>query len=169
MADSAIDRDFTPSKTEERVGLLTRLRQNLLAQREKFRSYLSFLEEEEQSIKNGNLGMLDRKVQLEGAIMNELQSLHKTIVPLHALYEKTHPNGDVSIDRLQNSVRAIKEQVRERSEGNRLLLGQKMAQIRQEIKWLRRSAGNSFNKDSGKPLGNSISELEAPAFVDIST
>ena len=169
MTKSVLAQELSASEIESRVDILKRLRQSLLEQQKKFRSYLVLLEAEEKSIKNGDIDGLDKQVQLENSIENEIFILQKVIVPLDAVYRKTCPGGEISISKIQESVESIKVQVATRNEKNRVLLGQRMANFRQEIKSLRKLSGQPYAGAFAKRPAGSVARTAAQPLVDIST
>ena len=102
---------LTDQEIEERVRILKRLRETLLAQRSQFRSYLSLLEQEETAIADENLVKLEVHVKMEQTIISEITALQKVIVPLEELYAKTYPYRDMSVAKLETSLSSLKKQV----------------------------------------------------------
>jgi hypothetical protein len=157
--------DKVPVKTasdmtlEQRVSMLRRLRETLVVQREKFRNYLALLEKEEEIILSGDIERLESQVEVEQSIIAEIFTLQKVIRPLDELYRKSYPMKERSITSLESSLQSIKKQVLMKNEKNRLLLKEKMAILRQEIKALRK------DYRSHSPFR----EIGIPTLVDIST
>lgn len=144
---------------EQRVTILRRLREILATQREKFSNYLALLEKEEETIRNGTLDKLESQVEMEQSIIGEIFTLQKVIRPLDELYRKAYPLKEKSILNLESSLENIKKQVLVKNEQNRLLLKEKMALLRQEIKDLR----------SGYSMKSPFRKIGTPTLVDIST
>jgi hypothetical protein len=159
MADTALVEAPTDKELEERVRILRRLRETLTAQRKKFRNYLVLLEREEEIIRSGDLEKLESQVEVEQSIVSEIFKLQKAIRPLDELYRKAYPLREKSISSLESSLENVKKQVLVKNEKNRLLLKEKMALLRQEIKELR----------SGYSMKSPFREIGTPTLVDIST
>jgi hypothetical protein len=159
MADTVLVESPTDKKLEQRIAILRRLRETLSAQREKFRRYLVLLQKEEEIIHNGNLDKLESQVEVEQTIIAEIFKLQKVIRPLDELYRRAYPVREKSISHLESSLANIKKQVLAKNEKNRLLLKEKMALLRQEIKELR----------SGYSMKSPYREIGTPTLVDIST
>lgn len=149
----------TDKEIEQRVTILRRLRETLATQREKFSNYLALLEKEEETIRNGTLDKLESQVEVEQSIIGEIFTLQKVIRPLDELYRKAYPLKEKSILNLESSLENIKKQVLVKNEKNRLLLKEKMALLRQEIKDLR----------SGYSMKSPFRKIGTPTLVDIST
>ncbi len=159
MGDTVLVQTATDKEIEQRIALLRRLREILTAQRKKFSNYLALLEREEEIIRNGNLEKLESQVEVEQCIISEIFTLKKVIRPLDELYRKAYPLKEKSISNLESSLENIKKQVLAKNEKNRLLLKEKMALLRQEIKDLR----------SGYSMKSPFREIGTPTLVDIST
>ena len=159
MGDTVLVQTATDKEIEQRVTILRRLRETLATQREKFSNYLALLEKEEEIIRNGNLDKLESQVEVEQSIISEIFTLQKVIRPLDELYRKSYPLKETSILNLESSLENIKKQVLVKNDRNRLLLKEKMALLRQEIKDLR----------SGYSMKSPFRKIGTPTLVDIST
>jgi len=159
MGDTVLVQTATDKEIEQRVTILRRLRETLANQREKFSNYLALLEKEEEIIRNGTLDKLESQVEVEQSIISEIFTLQKVIRPLDELYRKSYPLKEISILNLESSLENIKKQVLVKNERNRLLLKEKMALLRQEIKDLR----------SGYSMKSPFRKIGTPTLVDIST
>ncbi len=159
MGDTVLVQTATDKEIEQRVTILRRLRETLAAQREKFSNYLALLEKEGESIRDGTLDKLESQVEVEQSIIGEIFTLQKVIRPLDELYRKAYPLKEKSILNLESTLENIKKQVLVKNEKNRLLLKEKMALLRQEIKDLR----------SGYSMKSPFGKIGTPTLVDIST
>ncbi len=159
MSDTVLVQTATDKEIEQRVTILRRLRETLVTQREKFSNYLALLEKEGENIRNGTLDKLESQVEVEQSIIGEIFTLQKVIRPLDELYRKAYPLKEKSILNLESSLENIKKQVLVKNEKNRLLLKEKMALLRQEIKDLR----------SGYSMKSPFRKIGTPTLVDIST
>ena len=159
MSDTVLVQTATDKEIEQRVTILRRLRETLVTQREKFSNYLALLEKEGENIRNGTLDKLESQVEVEQSIIGEIFTLQKVIRPLDELYRKAYPLKEKSILNLESSLENIKKQVLVKNERNRLLLKEKMALLRQEIKDLR----------SVYSMKSPFRKIGTPTLVDIST
>ena len=159
MADTALVEVPTDREIQERVTILRRLRETLSAQREKFRNYLALLEKEEEIIRKGDIERLESQVEVEQSIISDIFKLQRAMRPLDVLYRKAYPMREKSIANLESSLENVKKRVLVKNEKNRLLLKEKMALLRQEIKELR----------SGYSMKSPFKEIGTPTLVDIST
>jgi len=144
---------------EERVNILKKLRENLLKQKEKFITYLDILEKEEESINEGNIDKLEVQIHIEEEIVDEITNFEKVINPLDDLYKKTYPVKEKSIPKLKYSLENIRKTVLKKNKRNRVLLREKMENVRHEIKSLK------VKKDISSPYA----DIGVPTLVDITT
>ncbi len=143
----------------ERVNILKKLRETLLKQREKFRTYLEVLEHEERAIADGDLDRLEAHIAIEKSIVNEITNFQRVIEPLDEMYKKFFPESEESIPKLKESLERMKSKVIERNKRNQLLLKEKMELVRSEIKSLR------MNMQVTSPYAN----IGTPTLIDITT
>jgi prefoldin subunit 5 len=143
---------------EEKIAVLKRLREMLLREREKLRSYLALLEQEERSIEQGAAERLLAQVEMEQSIIAELFTLKKVIAPLQSLYHAAYPDTEDTIPRLQATLESMGAQVVAHNARNRKLLREQMDVLRQEICSLR----------SWPRAGSPFAEV-VPSLVDITT
>jgi flagellar biosynthesis/type III secretory pathway chaperone len=122
---------------EENIAVLKRLREMLARQRDKLGSYLVLLEKEKDSIQRGDSTTLLMQVEMEKSIIQDLAVLKKVIAPLSTLYQAAYPSSEESIPRLKATLDAMHNDVIVRNARNRLLLKEKMDQLRGEISSLR--------------------------------
>ena len=145
-------------ETERSIAILGRLRGMLLRQRDKFRSYLTLLEQEELAIVEGDADKLQVHVELEKSIIAEIFTLKRVIAPLQDLYQAAYPAAEATIPELESTLNRMGQQVIARNARNRALLREKVDELRQEIKTLRTW-----------PKGASLFAEVAPSLVDITT
>ncbi len=144
---------------KERVNILKKLRETLLKQREKFRTYLEVLEQEEKAIADDDLDRLEAHIAIEKSVVNEITNFQKVIEPLDELYKKFFPESEDSIPKLKESLERMRVKVLERNKRNQLLLKEKMELVRSEIKSLR------MKVQVTSPYAN----IGTPTFIDITT
>ena len=137
---------------EERSAILTRLRELLVSQRQKFYDYLHLLDKEREVIEIGDVEKIEILINIEKNIVGEIQTLQKVIVPLEDLTEQTYPLDNSSIPVLKTDLEHLRTQILARSNENQALLRDKMTKVRQEIKNLRKPLSfRSANNSPGKP------------------
>jgi hypothetical protein len=146
------------SANEQKVAVLKRLREMLLRQKERFQAYLGLLEQEEKSILGGDTERLLAQVELEQTIIAEIFTLKKVITPLESLYHAAYPGAESTVPRLQAALEDVGRQVVQRNGRNRMLLKERMEELRREISTLR-----------AWPKGASPFAEVAPSLVDITT
>ncbi len=122
----------------ERVAILKRFRTLLEQQRTKFKEYLRVLEAQEQRINEENVEALLGQTKLEEQIISSLGSLQKAIVPMQALYTKSHaaqynPAQAVPIEKIQWELTVLQEKVQAQNLRNRQLLKNHMVSIQQSL------------------------------------
>ncbi len=151
--------NFDREEINRRVNILKKLRETLLKQREKFRTYLDVLEYEEQAIADGDLESLEAHIEIEKSIVNEITNFQRVIEPLDEMYKRFFPESEESIPMLKKSLERMKNKVLERNKRNQMLLKEKMELVRSEIKSLR------VNMNVTSPYAN----IGTPTLVDITT
>jgi flagellar biosynthesis/type III secretory pathway chaperone len=148
---------MTDNDAARKAAILKRLREMLLRQREKLRSYLEILELESASIAEGDVERLSSQVELEKMVISEIRTLARVIRPLEDLYRAAYPAREDTVPALQAAVVRLGMQVRERNVRNRAALKEKMEELRREIAGLR-----------AWPRAGAFAEAE-PSLVDITT
>jgi hypothetical protein len=122
----------------QRVALLRRFRELLIQQRDRLRSYLTVLENQQFHIESGNAEELLSFVEMEEQIVADIFTLQKVIDPLEVLYKAVIPASTPSdVPVLKATLEDLKTQTITRSVYNRELLSSRMTQIRSEINALR--------------------------------
>jgi len=152
---------LSQAELDQRVAILTRLRENLEEQRNKFREYLKILDVEEKSIRSGDLDKLEEQVRFEKNIVSEIYSFQKVIKPLEDMYALAYPANEEGISELKESLTSLQEEVLERNSRNRSLLQERMTEIRNEIQSVKLPPKRKsiYGGKSGAP----------PSLIDITT
>jgi hypothetical protein len=169
-ASSAQAKELSPGELSQRVAVIKRFRELLRAQRDRFSAYLNALDKQKDVIESGSTDDLLRHVELEEKIVEDIFSIQKVIDPLEKMYQSTRvePNvkdgrnpfenpAEQEVSGLKNALESLMVEAAARSERNRELLANRMAELRSEIKSLRR---NAYAK---RPLDNTL----PPSYVDI--
>lgn len=144
---------------EERVNLLRRFRQMLIEQKKRFISYLELLDREEEAIMNEDMDKLEKQVEIEKGIVEEITDFQRVIDPLDAMYRELSSKDDDYIPRLKTSLQRMKQKVLQRNKRNQMLLKEKMGELRKEIESLK------IKKDAPSPFAN----IGVPTLIDITT
>ena len=143
---------ISPAELKQRVTVLKRFKELLKAQRDRFNSYLDTLDRQKDIIERGSADDLLRHVELEEKIVADIFSMQKVIEPLEKMYHsanpempaKTHakqtPNSESDeVAGLKEALDGLRSQAIVRSERNRELLTKRMAELRSEIKTMRKN------------------------------
>ncbi len=154
--------DPTPLDSGQKAEILRRLREMLLAQREKLASYLDLLELQGASIAEGDVERLAAQVELEETVISEIKSLARVIRPLEDLYHAAYPQREDSVPALQAALERLGSRVKEQNARNRAALKDRMEELRREI------AGMRAWPRAGWPRDGTFAEA-APRLVDITT
>ncbi len=144
---------------DERVFLLKKLRETLLRQRDKFRNYLNLLEKEEAAIIDDDMEKLEQHIQLEQSIIQEIYSIQRVINPLEDMYRVAFPKKEATIPELKISLEKLKGMVTGRNLKNRILLKERMENLRLQIKNLPRAF----------TVASPYADIGVPSMVDISS
>ena len=155
--------NISAQELEERVALLTKFRELLQRQREKFREYLNVLEKQENSIETENPDALLAHTELEQQVVSNIVSLQKVIVPMSNLYNARggNSNPEKSIMDLQNDLSDLQTKVLAQNAKNRDLLRVHITQIRTKINSLRNPYKNVRSVYSEKNAVGSMLAVEA--------
>jgi hypothetical protein len=151
---------LSEEEINQRVGILHKLRDHLLEQRNRFYKYLDLLEHEEKDILQGNVEKLQFHAAMEKDLANEIVSFQRVINPLNDMYKINSPDENLEIPRLQESLEHIRSEVVERSGRNQELLQTRMAEIKNEIKSVRKS---------NRPKSIYDDYANRPSMIDITT
>jgi hypothetical protein len=151
-------RKTTGTDDQQSVNVLLRFRETLKAQRDKLARYLKVLEQQEKSIRAGDVDGIVRQAELETALLREIEAVQKVLSPLEALYVHFYPSGETQIPPLRRAVIDLRTSVLRHNRRNRDLLRDQLHRARTEIEALRIPAGprSTFSSDG-------------PSLIDIST
>ena len=148
-----------PAEVDRRVAILTKLRENLLSQRNRFQRYLDVLEREEADIVEGDTERLEAHVELEKSVVSEIFAFQKAIDPLEDLYRAAYPHREAEIPVLKASLDGLKRKVLDRNKRNQELLRERMTHLR----------GKIMEVGAHRKLRSSFSSTPTPSLVDITT
>jgi len=159
MATAATVTEAPADIISQRASILRQLKKNLLKQRERLLEYLDVLEHETENLDDGNLEKLTNHVDMERAVIREIRSFQKVIVPLEKLYQAAYPDTEEEIPALKRSLSDITQRILRRNRANCNLLKKEMARIESELSRIRIPAKkkNLFNLQ------------EVSTIIDIST
>ena len=144
-----------------RVGILRRVRELLVQQRERFHRYLAALEKQQAVIESGSAEELLAHVELEEQIVADIFSIQKVIKPLEDMYQSVVPADSAGdIPDLKDTLENLKTQAAAQIVRNKDLLSSRMANIRAEITSLK---NNPFTGASRSLYQKSI----AASLIDI--
>jgi hypothetical protein len=151
--------DIAPDELQQRVSILKRFRELLMAQRERFRIYLEVLDKQKDSIEKGSTEELESHVKLEESIVADIFSIQKVIKPLEKMYDVFPAlsgwpvpsagreaaaglkgqilGGEADIKGLKSALEVLQNETAARIERNKELLSARMAEIRNEMKMFR--------------------------------
>ena len=141
-------KSLSPGELGQRVAVIKRFRELLKAQRDRFSAYLNALDRQQDIIQAGSAEDLLRHVDLEEKIVADIFSIQKVIDPLEKMYltvrteapapsEHGKSSGGDEVSGLREALEGLKAEAAIRSERNRELLSQRMAELRSEIRSLR--------------------------------
>jgi len=157
------ERNLTNEETDGRVAILKRFRELLTEQRDKFRNYLSILDNQKKSIEKLNADELDAHIELEERLTYDILSIQKCIDPMRAMFnrafrDKNPAAGD--IEELNRTLDNLRLRTAERVKENKKLIEERMKILQSEIRTLR---SNPFMKKQKQVYSGAVS----PSFVDI--
>jgi hypothetical protein len=133
--------ELSLNELAQRVAILHRFRELLVQQRDRFRRYLTVLENQQFHIESGNAEELLFFVEMEEQIISDIFSVQKVIDPLENMVR----TDDADVSALKDTLEDLKTQAIARSVHNKDLLSTRMVEIRAEIRSLR---NNPFAKAS---------------------
>lgn len=99
-----------------------RIRENLIAQKERLSKYLEVLESEEKEIISKDADKLLCHIEVEKNIIDELNSFKKILEPLEKMYMASPYKKDGSVLLLRESINKITNQVNIKSQKNKIQL-----------------------------------------------
>lgn len=129
--------------------LAKKIRENLVAQKQRLTNYLNILEHESNDIAEKDADKLQAHVKLESNIVSELNAFKKVLDPLEVMYQQTAIKDD-SLDDLRAGIMSITAKVQEKSDENKKMLDSVLADMRNQIDTLpKRNLSKSYsNVDS---------------------
>ena len=164
---AAENKELSPIEVTQRAAIIRQFKELLKAQRDRFGEYLDVLEKQKDVIEKGSADSLIRHVELEEKIVEDIFSIQKVIKPLEEMYRSvcqgagaetsqtvSDENGE-AID-LKSALEGLKSEAVSRSKRNRLILSERMTEIRSEIKNL-----------SSSPYARPLSAFKNQGLVDI--
>ena len=133
---------ISEDELNERVALLKRFKELLEKQRQKFKDYLSVLENKETVIKNEDTVALLVHTEIEQQIVANIQSLQKVIDPIEQMYiasglDSESANLPSEIPTLKTDLVKLQQEVLNQNSKNRELLKSQMVQLREKIEGLK--------------------------------
>ena len=154
---------ITEKEVIQRVVVLKRFKELLIAQRDRFRVYLDVLDKQKEVIESGTADDLVQHVDFEEKIVADIFSIQKVIDPLEEMYysitheiprsigstgtgqkkSETQGKSDEEVLGLKEALESLKNEAVFRSELNRELLAKRMMELRSEIKSLK---GNAYSR-----------------------
>ena len=93
--------------------LAKKIRENLVAQKQRLTNYLNVLEHESNDIAEKDADKLQAHVKLESNIVSELNAFNKVLDPLEMMYQQTADKDD-SLDDLRAGIMSITAKVQEK-------------------------------------------------------
>lgn len=134
------DRSISREELDQRVAVLKRFRELLVAQREKFNSYLGLLDRQKDDIEASNMDALVSHVEIEQSIVADIHTFQRVIDPLEDMYRAAYRVEEIPADipQIQSTIEDLRQEVLSRNEENRALLKQRMTMLRQELDGIRR-------------------------------
>ena len=164
-------KDISPTELNQRVAVLKRFKELLKAQRDRFQAYLNALDRQKDVIQTGSTDELLRHVELEEKIVQDIFSIQKVIDPLDKMYQSIRtappakdgpqsaekPSDEDEVLTLKEALKGLKAEAAVRAEQNRELLAKRMAELRSEIKSLKKNAYSSRRFDNTPP----------PSYIDL--
>lgn len=118
---------------EERVALVTKLKERLLEQRERFEEYLILLDQQEQAIAEGDAETLSRYVEMESRIIEDIGAVQRVVTPLSEVYRSVTDDPDPEVLELSESLNSLHREATQRNLKNQELLRRGIDHLRQEI------------------------------------
>ncbi|MDR1059228.1 MAG: flagellar biosynthesis protein FlgN [Treponema sp.] len=147
--------DISGDELQRRIAVLKRFRELLMAQRDRFRSYLEVLDKQKDIIEGGAPEELISHIEMEEQIVADIFSMQKVIDPLEDMYRTIYPGGqpetprrgkgpvepgaggDDDVPSLKSVLENLRSEAVTRSGRNKELLSKRMTELRAEIKSLR--------------------------------
>jgi hypothetical protein len=135
-------KQISKEELAQRVAIVKRFRELLAGQRERFYNYLAVLDKQQGVIVSGSAEDLLSYVEMEERIVADIFSIQKIIDPLELMYRATVPGADADasgddVPAIKSALEQLQIQAVQRSNHNRALLSNRMAEIRTEIRAMR--------------------------------
>ena len=160
--------EMTPEEVKTRAAVLSRFREMLQTQRDRFRDYLEVLEKQQKTIEQGDTEALLAQVDLEEHLLRDISNIQKVIDPLEDLYRRfpgpaPEQSGEEETRErtrsLKASLAALKQEAAARTARNRDLLAKRMTEVRSELTSLR---GNPY-----AARRSIYADTVAPSLIDV--
>ncbi len=133
-------------EVKKRVAALKRFKVLLEEQREKFRSYLSVLEQQQYSIMHEECDAMTEYTQMGDQIVGELFAMQKIIDPFEHISESAYDIAEeFEIPRLQVDLGKLQQKVVAQNKKNRELLEHHMLDLSARISAIQRQPYNKKN------------------------
>lgn len=137
-----VKQNLSEDEVAERIAILNRLRQLLIAQRGKFQEYLHVLEKQESSIAEEDTDKLMAHTELEQNLLGNIANLQRVIKPMEDLYKFSHSSED-DIPILKTDLTKLQNQILVQNEKNRNHLRTHIHSIRTKIQGLQNPYRNT--------------------------
>ncbi|MGN0728157.1 flagellar biosynthesis protein FlgN [Treponema sp.] len=158
-----MEQKISKEELDERVMILRKFKLLLEQQRKKFQEYLRVLEKQETKITEEDTDALVAHSELETQIVQGIGALQKVIVPMQELYNKSgaafyNPSEAYPVSQIQADLSRLQSQVLAQNEKNRLLLKDRLGQLKKQISDFRNPyrSLNSIYAQKSFPSGTRI-------------
>jgi len=131
---------MTENELSRRVAVLTRFRELLIGQRERFGNYLTVLDKQQSIIDSGSAQDVLSYVELEENIAAGILSIQKVLDPMEVLYQELAVESPADdIPQIKSSLEKLRIQTKEQAGKNRELISARMENIRAEMNELKKN------------------------------
>lgn len=100
--------------------LAKKIRENLVAQKNRLEKYLDLLDSTEEDIRNRDVDRLTAHIDIEKEIITELSQFKKVLDPLEKMYDKLPDSRNSNLGKLKISIDMLASQVQQKSYKNKL-------------------------------------------------
>ena len=138
--------------------LIYLFKKNLLSQKRKFEEYLDLLECEKETINKEEADILLDQINLENAIVKDIETFQKFIEPLEKRFYASPFKKDTEIISLKNALKNIRTKVIQKSNHNKNILLDLMIDLKSKIRSIKKQNWNIPFRSEAKPV-----------YVDITT
>jgi hypothetical protein len=142
-----------------RVHLLKRFRELLLQQRERFESYITVLDKQQDKIEAGSVEELIAHVELEEKIIDDIISIQKVIEPMRVIISGATLAAAPDVKQISSAIETLRIEATVRVARNKNLLSTRMGEIRTELSALR---ANPFTRRKSP-----FTSGDTPSLIDI--